>query len=98
MCRTQNSAAVWPGSKVHLAIFQPPFHHVILPAGSWPQGIRLMPRYVYLSTKGRKTGLQREIEIWFVEKDGRVYILAEHGYKAHWVQNILESDCHLAAG
>jgi deazaflavin-dependent oxidoreductase (nitroreductase family) len=24
-----------------------------------------------------------------VKADGKVYILAEHGYKAHWVQNIL---------
>jgi deazaflavin-dependent oxidoreductase (nitroreductase family) len=45
--------------------------------------------YLYITTTGRKTGLPREIEIWFVEIDGRVYILAEHGYKAHWVQNIL---------
>ena len=45
--------------------------------------------YVYLTTIGRKTGLPRQIEIWFVEKNGRVYILAEHGYKAQWVQNIL---------
>jgi deazaflavin-dependent oxidoreductase (nitroreductase family) len=47
--------------------------------------------FLFLTTTGRKTGLPREIEIWFVEADGRVYILAEHGYKAHWVQNILEN-------
>ena len=46
-------------------------------------------QYVYLTTIGRKTGQPREIEIWFVEREGRIYILAEHGYKAHWVQNIL---------
>ncbi len=46
-------------------------------------------QYVYLTTTGRKTGLSREIEIWFVERDGRIYILAEHGYKAHWVQNVI---------
>jgi deazaflavin-dependent oxidoreductase (nitroreductase family) len=46
-------------------------------------------QYVYLTTIGRKTGLPREIEIWFVEREGRIYILAEHGYKAQWVQNIL---------
>jgi deazaflavin-dependent oxidoreductase (nitroreductase family) len=52
-----------------------------------------MPRnesqFVYLTTTGRKTGLSREIEIWFVEHDSRFYILAEHGYKAHWVQNVI---------
>jgi deazaflavin-dependent oxidoreductase (nitroreductase family) len=46
-------------------------------------------QFLYLTTTGRKTGRPREIEIWFVEGDGRFYILAEHGYKAHWVQNIL---------
>jgi deazaflavin-dependent oxidoreductase (nitroreductase family) len=45
--------------------------------------------FLYLTTTGHKTGLPREIEIWFVEADGSLYILAEHGYKAHWVQNIL---------
>ena len=38
---------------------------------------------------GRKTGLPRQIEVWFVERDGRIYILAEHGHKAQWVQNVL---------
>ena len=46
-------------------------------------------QYVYLTTTGRRTGLPREIEIWFVEREGRVYILAEHGYKSHWVRNIV---------
>jgi deazaflavin-dependent oxidoreductase (nitroreductase family) len=46
-------------------------------------------RFLYLTTTGRKTGLPREIEISFVEFDARLYILAEHGYKAHWVRNIL---------
>src|SRR5437868_5533322 len=45
--------------------------------------------FLYLTTVGRKTGLPREIEIWFVEADGCVCILAEHGLKAQWVQNIL---------
>jgi deazaflavin-dependent oxidoreductase (nitroreductase family) len=46
-------------------------------------------QFLYLTTTGRKSGLSREIEIWFVERDGRFYILAEHGHKAQWVQNIL---------
>ena len=46
-------------------------------------------QFHYLTTTGRKTGLPREIEVWFVEADGRTYILAEHGHKARWVQNIL---------
>jgi len=46
-------------------------------------------QFLYLATTGRRTGLPREIEIWFVERNRRFYILAEHGYKAHWIQNIL---------
>jgi deazaflavin-dependent oxidoreductase (nitroreductase family) len=46
-------------------------------------------QFLYLTTTGRKTGLPREIEIWFVEADGRFYVLAEHGSNAHWVQNII---------
>ena len=51
-------------------------------------------QFLYLTTTGRKTGLPREIEIWFVETDRKVYIFAEHGYKAQWVQNVL-SDPHV---
>ena len=43
---------------------------------------------LYLTTTGRRTGLPREIEIWFVSDGGRLYILAEHFERAHWVQNV----------
>jgi deazaflavin-dependent oxidoreductase (nitroreductase family) len=46
-------------------------------------------QFLYLTTIGRKTGLRREIEIWFVERRGRLYCLAEHGRNANWVRNIL---------
>lgn len=49
-------------------------------------------QFVYLTTTGRKTGLPREIEIWYVEADGSLFILAEHGSKAHWVQNVLKNN------
>lgn len=45
-------------------------------------------QYLYLTTKGRRTGLPREIEIWFTELNGRYYIIAERRESAHWVQNI----------
>jgi deazaflavin-dependent oxidoreductase (nitroreductase family) len=32
--------------------------------------------------------LPREIEIWFVEHEGKYYIFAEHFFKANWVRNI----------
>jgi deazaflavin-dependent oxidoreductase (nitroreductase family) len=48
-------------------------------------------QYLYLTTTGRRTGLPREIEIWFTEREGRFYIIAEHGEHANWVRNIREN-------
>ena len=48
-------------------------------------------KFLYLTTTGRKTGQPREIEIWFVQSEGRFYILAEHFHKAQWVKNILRN-------
>jgi deazaflavin-dependent oxidoreductase (nitroreductase family) len=44
---------------------------------------------LHLTTTGRISALARQIEIWFVESGGRLYLLAEHFHRAHWVQNIL---------
>jgi deazaflavin-dependent oxidoreductase (nitroreductase family) len=41
-----------------------------------------------LTTIGRRTGLPREIEIWFVVYRDRFYLLAETGDAAAWVKNI----------
>jgi deazaflavin-dependent oxidoreductase (nitroreductase family) len=46
-------------------------------------------QYVYVTTTGRKSGLPRQIEIWFVMWKGSIYILAEHGRRAQWVMNVL---------
>ena len=45
-------------------------------------------RVLYLTTTGHQSGLPREIEIWFVACDGKLYLLAEHFHRAHWVRNI----------
>ncbi|MEK6409213.1 MAG: nitroreductase family deazaflavin-dependent oxidoreductase [Acidobacteriota bacterium] len=45
-------------------------------------------QYLYLTTIGRVTGAPREIEIWFVESNGKFYVLAEHFYQTQWVKNI----------
>lgn len=45
-------------------------------------------KYLYLTTTGRVTGKPREIEIWFVEHEGKFYILAEHLHDTQWVKNI----------
>ena len=46
------------------------------------------PVYLYLTTRGRRTGLPREIEIWFTRFEGRFYVIAEHRERAQWVQNL----------
>jgi deazaflavin-dependent oxidoreductase (nitroreductase family) len=43
---------------------------------------------LYLTTIGRKTGLPREIQIWFVTFTGRFYLFAETGEAARWIRNI----------
>ena len=44
-------------------------------------------QFLYLTTRGRKTGKPREIEIWFTELDGRYYVIAEYP-TSQWVQNL----------
>jgi deazaflavin-dependent oxidoreductase (nitroreductase family) len=47
------------------------------------------PKYLYLTTTGRVSGRPRRIEIWFTRHAGRYYLVAEHGLRAQWVQNLL---------
>jgi len=55
--------------------------------------------FLYLTTTGRRTGLPREIEIWFTERDGLFYVIAEHRERANWVRNILaDSHVHVRLG
>src|SRR5947199_9090235 len=42
-------------------------------------------QYLYLTTRGRKSGTPREIEIWFTNYNGRFYLIAEHA-SSQWVQ------------
>ena len=46
-------------------------------------------KYLYLTTTGRRSGRPRRIEIWFTRHAGRYYLIAEHGLRAWWVQNLL---------
>jgi deazaflavin-dependent oxidoreductase (nitroreductase family) len=41
-----------------------------------------------LTTRGRRSGEPREIEIWFTMRQGRFHLIAEHGERAHWVRNL----------
>jgi deazaflavin-dependent oxidoreductase (nitroreductase family) len=44
-------------------------------------------QYLYLITRGRKSGRPREIEIWFTHRDGCFYVIAEYPTSS-WVQNL----------
>jgi deazaflavin-dependent oxidoreductase (nitroreductase family) len=44
-------------------------------------------QYLYLTTRGRKTGLAREIEIWFTELGGCYYVIAEYS-TSQWIRNL----------
>ena len=44
--------------------------------------------FLYLTTRGWKTGKPHKIEIWYVGREGHYYIVAEMRERTHWVQNI----------
>jgi deazaflavin-dependent oxidoreductase (nitroreductase family) len=44
--------------------------------------------YLYLTTTGRKSGLPRQIEIWFVEHESCWYIVSGGREDADWVKNL----------
>ena len=45
------------------------------------------PQFLYLTTMGRVSGQPREIEIWFTEREGRHYVIAEYE-TSNWVRNV----------
>jgi len=44
--------------------------------------------YCYLTTTGRKSGLPREIEIWFGINGNSIYLLSGGGDASDWVKNL----------
>ncbi len=44
--------------------------------------------YLKLTTRGRKTGLDRNVELWFVYEDGRLLFLAHED--SQWWKNIAQ--------
>lgn len=49
---------------------------------------RNVTQYLYLTTTGRRSGRPREIEIWFTQRGGCYYLVAEHRERAQWVRNL----------
>lgn len=49
---------------------------------------QLDDEFLYLETIGNRSGLPRVIETWFVERDGRYYLVSGGREHAAWVRNI----------
>ncbi len=47
--------------------------------------------FLYLETIGRRTGLPRTIEIWFVERGGSYFVVSEGRAASAWVRNIADN-------
>jgi deazaflavin-dependent oxidoreductase (nitroreductase family) len=50
--------------------------------------VSVEPKYLYLTTLGRRSGRPRRIEIWFTRHESAYYLVAEHGRRSQWVQNL----------
>jgi len=48
-------------------------------------------KYIYLTTKGRKTGKTHMVELWFALADGKVY-LSHEGEHTDWMKNALKNE------
>lgn len=45
-------------------------------------------RYAYLTTQGRVTGRRHTAELWFIERDGGVYLMSGSGGLTQWCLNL----------
>ena len=48
-------------------------------------------KYIYLTTRGRKTGNPHSVELWFAMAGKKIYLSHEGAY-TDWMKNILEDD------
>ena len=44
--------------------------------------------FLYLATVGHRSGRPHLIEIWYVELEGRYYVVSERRERSQWVQNL----------
>ena len=56
-------------------------------AQHWPARWASEP-FLYLTTRGRRSGRPHRIEIWFAAHDGLLYLLAGGRERADWVRNL----------
>lgn len=46
------------------------------------------PACCYVTTTGRRSGRPHEIEIWFTERDGSLYLISGGADRSDWVRNL----------
>lgn len=46
-------------------------------------------QFLYLTTIGRKSGMPRQIEIWYAAYDGAYYLCSEARDQTQWAKNIM---------
>jgi deazaflavin-dependent oxidoreductase (nitroreductase family) len=46
-------------------------------------------KFVYLTTKGRKSGKDHVVELWFAYSNGKIY-LSHEGKHTDWMKNLLK--------
>jgi deazaflavin-dependent oxidoreductase (nitroreductase family) len=46
-------------------------------------------KFVYLTTKGRKTGKDHVVELWFASSGGKIY-LSHEGKHTDWIKNLIQ--------
>ncbi len=46
------------------------------------------PQFLYLTTVGWITGKKHRIEIWYVKRNRKYYVMSELRASAHWIRNI----------
>ena len=48
-------------------------------------------KFLYLITKGRKSGNDHEVELWFAISNGKIY-LSHEGKHTDWIKNLLKNE------
>ncbi len=48
-------------------------------------------KFIYLTTRGRKTGKLHTVELWFALADGKIY-LSHEGEQTDWMKNLRKTD------
>jgi deazaflavin-dependent oxidoreductase (nitroreductase family) len=54
-------------------------------------GIMNDEKFVYLTTKGRKSGADHVVELWFALAGGKIY-LSHEGKHTDWMKNLLKNN------